>query len=373
MNSYIYPFVCFLSGWILVVIAPDRCVFNQAMGRSVPSWSKAKKPSKHTAQSIGSYAGGCLQGGQLLSETGKGYTSIRRFRNRFYAHPHTLEVVQSLGRWVADLKMRTLEIGDLSQPRGGLMTYGHRSHQSGLDVDLWFGYPPSLQTHVEKQVKKFKKGLKDSKKMSRKQKNQLFDLEHPSVLMKKREQIDPKTWSDRHLILLYLATLDPRVERIFVHWQIKSKLCSLHKKKQLDHVLKNAKAYFKKKEPNFDLNHDQWLRKIRPWYGHHQHFHIRLACPSDSPKCTPQTPLPNTAGCDRQFAWFSFAAQRKRKKEKKAAELKAKKERDTLWKTLSKADKKALKNKEEEQKKLKKQKDKKKQTLLEQKCQFLSP
>ena len=29
-------------------------------------------------------------------------------------------------------------VGDMAQPRGGPMSFGHVSHQGGLDVDIWF-------------------------------------------------------------------------------------------------------------------------------------------------------------------------------------------------------------------------------------------
>ncbi len=32
-----------------------------------------------------------------------------------------------------------------------------------------------------------------------------------------------------------------------------------------------------------------WLAKIRPWYGHDYHFHIRMRCPPGSSECKGQT------------------------------------------------------------------------------------
>ena len=45
-----------------------------------------------------------------------------------------------------------------------------------------------------------------------------------------------------------------------------------------------------------------WLNKIRPWWGHDDHFHIRLACPPDAGECQPQKPLPPGDGCDTDLA-----------------------------------------------------------------------
>jgi penicillin-insensitive murein endopeptidase len=55
-----------------------------------------------------------------------------------------------------------------------------------------------------------------------------------------------------------------------------------------------------------------WLRKVRPWWGHDEHMHVRLRCPSGSPECDNQAALPEGDGCDRLGWWF---AKRKRQPE----------------------------------------------------------
>jgi Penicillin-insensitive murein endopeptidase len=35
-----------------------------------------------------------------------------------------------------------------------------------------------------------------------------------------------------------------------------------------------------------------WLHKVRPWWGHDYHFHVRLFCPADSAECEQQDPPP---------------------------------------------------------------------------------
>ncbi|MCC2113438.1 MAG: penicillin-insensitive murein endopeptidase, partial [Hyphomicrobiales bacterium] len=48
-----------------------------------------------------------------------------------------------------------------------------------------------------------------------------------------------------------------------------------------------------------------WLRKVRPWYGHHYHFHVRLDCPSSSGECKDQKAPPAGDGCGAELdAWF---------------------------------------------------------------------
>jgi penicillin-insensitive murein endopeptidase len=46
-----------------------------------------------------------------------------------------------------------------------------------------------------------------------------------------------------------------------------------------------------------------WLRKIRPWYGHHYHFHVRLKCPNGQENCINQAPPPPGDGCKEAAGW----------------------------------------------------------------------
>src|SRR4029077_3531738 len=75
------------------------------------------------------------------------------------------------------------------------------------------------------------------------------------------------------------------VERVLVNAAIKKELCRVEDKSR-------------------DL---PWMAKIRPWYGHHDHIHVRLKCPADSPECRKQPPVPGGDGCsDAELAyWFS--------------------------------------------------------------------
>ena len=46
-----------------------------------------------------------------------------------------------------------------------------------------------------------------------------------------------------------------------------------------------------------------WLRKIRPWFGHHYHFHVRLKCPKGQIGCLNQAPPPPGDGCVEAQGW----------------------------------------------------------------------
>ena len=48
-----------------------------------------------------------------------------------------------------------------------------------------------------------------------------------------------------------------------------------------------------------------WLRKIRPWWGHHYHFHVRLTCPEGQSGCVNQNPPPPGDGCADARQWVA--------------------------------------------------------------------
>ena len=106
-------------------------------------------PVSGGSESIGDPWDGKLRGGEALPH-GDGYR-IRR-PHRAYGAAHVVDHVQ---RAIAEVRalypdVHALAIGDISAPHGGKLGE-HRSHQSGLDVDLGFyftkvpaGYPDSF-------------------------------------------------------------------------------------------------------------------------------------------------------------------------------------------------------------------------------------
>ena len=46
-----------------------------------------------------------------------------------------------------------------------------------------------------------------------------------------------------------------------------------------------------------------WQPRLRPWWGHHDHFHVRLRCPTESPLCVSQEPVPDD-GCGPSLRWW---------------------------------------------------------------------
>jgi penicillin-insensitive murein endopeptidase len=219
-------------------------------------WGAALTPTPGPARVIGSPANGCLAGAAMLPTEGPGFAAIRLSRHRNYGHPDTIDYVERLGRAAQAAHLAPFYVGDMAQPRGGPMMWGHGSHMNGMDVDIWFNLDPkpALLPAAREEV----------------------DL--PSMVLPDKSAIDRKRFGASQVTLLRLAVADPRVDRIFVHATIKRALC--------------------------DMPDHSWLHKIRPWHGHDEHFHIRLSCPAGSPDCGGQAAVPPGDGCDASLDWW---------------------------------------------------------------------
>ncbi|MCY4180177.1 MAG: penicillin-insensitive murein endopeptidase, partial [Litoreibacter sp.] len=103
-----------------------------------------KQGSAQRPEPIGGYANGCAAGLEQMPETGPTWQAMRLSRNRNWAMPETIDFVQKLSRVAAAQGWAGLYVGDMSQPRGGPMLTGHRSHQTGLDADIWMNPARSM-------------------------------------------------------------------------------------------------------------------------------------------------------------------------------------------------------------------------------------
>src|SRR5215470_7323584 len=96
-------------------------------------------PSIGKAVSIGYYPRGCLAGGVEFPVTGSTWQVMRLSRNRNWGHPKLIQFLEKFAPLAAKTTgWNGILVGDLAQPRGGPLPYGHMSHQIGLDVDIWF-------------------------------------------------------------------------------------------------------------------------------------------------------------------------------------------------------------------------------------------
>src|ERR1700710_234195 len=191
-------------------------------------------PAAMPTQVVGFYAKGCIAGAEALPINGDTWQVMRLSRNRYWAHPDLVKLLQRLSvKAHKDAGWPGILVGDMSQPRGGPMITGHASHQVGLDADIWLTPMPN-------------------RKLSREEREEMSAV---MTVRGDRLDIDPKVWTPTHLSVIRDAAREPSVERIFVSAAIKKALC---------------------REAKGDRG---WLSKVRPMYGHDYHFHIRIKCP----------------------------------------------------------------------------------------------
>ena len=194
-----------------------------------------------------------------LPITGPAWQVMRLSRDRNWGTPRLIHFIERFGANAKKVGWNGLLIGDMSQPRGGPMITGHASHQIGLDADIWFTPMPD---HVLSREEREMDGAVD-------------------MVAPDRLGVDPKVWTHTRTELIRTAAEDPDVTRIFVNAAIKKQMCS---------------------EAGADRG---WLAKVRPWWGHAEHFHVRLACPPDDHECKDQPPVPEGDGCGHALDfWF---------------------------------------------------------------------
>ncbi len=260
------------SGWLalgaifaaLVLVVPGAG-HAQSADAAIPAkqaFGIVLNPADLEARAIGSYARGCLAGGQMLPVDGPAWQAMRLSRNRNWGHPALIEYIERLA---SDARTQDdwpgLMVGDMAQPRGGPMLTGHASHQIGLDADIWLKpMPPRRLSQRERE-----------------------EISAVSMLAPGGLSVNRDVWTPGHVRLLRRAASYPQVARIFVHPAIKKALCEAAGSDR------------------------DWLRPIRPWWGHHYHFHVRLRCPAGMVGCVDQAPPPPGDGCGKQLDdWYDL-------------------------------------------------------------------
>ncbi len=241
-----------------------------ALIATVPAWA-AEPPAKqyfgavktgspHKPYALGQYSKGCLAGAVQLPETGPTWQAMRLSRNRNWGHPDMIRFIARLGDAAVNAGWRGIYVGDISQPRGGPMLSGHASHQVGLDADIWMLPATRLD-------------------LTQAEREQLSSI---SVRAADQRHVNGN-WTTAHHRILRAAASDPAVARIFVTAPAKLRMCADEK---------GDRTY---------------LRKLRPWWGHDDHFHVRLNCPRGVAGCVEQDPIPAGDGCEEAIWWVTDA------------------------------------------------------------------
>src|SRR5580692_12932663 len=188
-------------------------------------------PAAMATRVIGFYSKGCIAGARPLPIDGDTWQVMRLSRNRNWGHPDLIAFLKRLSvKAHKDAGWPGILVGDIGQPRGGPALSGHASHQVGLDADIWLTpMPDHLFSRLEREETSATMMVRDD-----------------------RLDTDPKAWTPQHWMVIRDAAMEPAVQRIFVNAAIKKALC---------------------REAKGDRS---WLSKVRPWYGHDYHFHIRM-------------------------------------------------------------------------------------------------
>jgi penicillin-insensitive murein DD-endopeptidase len=252
-------------------LAQDKGTLNQVLLPPLPHPEDPATPAKELsarkptpapmeARAIGTYVRGCLAGAVALPINGHTWQVMRLSRNRNWGHPALIEFLERLAEKVPKVAgWPGLLVGDIAQPRGAPMLTGHTSHQIGLDADIWLTPMPKRELSNEERE----------------------EMSAVDMVAADKLDVDRDKWTPRHGAVIKAAAQDPEVERVFVNAAIKKALC---------------------REAGSERG---WLHKVRPWWGHDYHFHVRLACPADSPECKPQDAAGPDDGCGKELtSWF---------------------------------------------------------------------
>lgn len=236
-----------------------------ASGPPENPWARVTRPVTGAAHSIGKPSAGCLTGAQSLAADGPGYRVMRITRRRFYGHPELVRFLEGIGKAAEGHHLAPILIGDMGLPRGGPLPSGHISHQIGLDADIWYFPAPSGNLSLDEREK----------------------IDSPSMLSADKQGLDAKKWGVQQEWILQQAASTQEVDRIFVNPVIKRELC-----------IKDPGAH--------------WLHKLRPWWGHDDHWHVRMKCPANDTACEPTETIPPGTGCDSTLDWW-FSEEAKKK------------------------------------------------------------
>ncbi|AHG18818.1 murein endopeptidase [Chania multitudinisentens RB-25] len=243
-----------MKKWMLGIVT----LLAASSAMALTPWQKIDHPVAGNPQAIGGFSNGCIVGAQPLPLNSPDYQVMRTDQRRYFGHPDLLAFIQRLSAQAHQKALGTVLIGDMGMPAGGRFSSGHASHQSGLDVDIWLQLPRQRWTA-----------------------QQLLKPQPIDLVSADGKQVVDRQWQPQIESLIKIAAQDSEVTRIFVNPAIKLRLCQ---------------------DAGADRN---WLHKVRPWFAHRAHMHVRLRCPASSLECQDQDAPPAGDGCGAELAsWF---------------------------------------------------------------------
>ena len=152
MNSHPKKFRCLT---LLVCLFSFFVTDNVKAKSSIPAkklFGSQVLPAAIKPRVHGGYTRGCIAGATAVPYDGPNWQAMRLSRNRRWGHPTLVKILEDLSIKASKKGWNGLLIGDMSQPRGGPMLTGHRSHQIGLDADIWFTpMPDKRMTYKERE------------------------------------------------------------------------------------------------------------------------------------------------------------------------------------------------------------------------------
>jgi penicillin-insensitive murein endopeptidase len=260
--------VLIVALWSCVALAQDNAAQETAHRAAVLShlppdaaqrlFGGEATPAAGPPEAIGAYERGCLEGAVALPTDGPNWQVMRPSRNRAWGQPALIALLERVAQKLPEAaSWPGILVGDIGQPRGGPMLTGHASHQVGLDADIWLTPMPNRRLSPAERD----------------------EMSATDLVAADGNEVD-EAWTPQHRRLLEAFANEPAVARIFVNPAIKRELC---------HEAGPDRA---------------WLTKIRPWWGHNEHFHIRLFCPAGQDECRNQAPPPLGDGCGRELSWW---------------------------------------------------------------------
>jgi penicillin-insensitive murein DD-endopeptidase len=221
-------------------------------------FGRVMTPLEAQVRSIGFYSRGCLAGAKALPVDGASWQVMRLSRNRMWGNPAMIAFLERFSRKAkAKGLWNGILVGDISQPRGGPMLTGHASHQVGLDADVWLTPMPDRSLSPEERE----------------------TMSAVNMVSEDGLSVDRSVWTPARASIIEAAAEEPEVERIFVNAAIKKALCET-------------------------AQGQPWMNKVRAYWGHNYHFHIRIKCPAGQTACQPQDPVPPGDGCDKSLDWW---------------------------------------------------------------------